>query len=164
MTDDCENCRSPAARAPVAYRPVPTALGVRLDVAARAYLGTPFLHQGRDPAVGIDCVGLVACAVRDCGLSELLPHDFTGYARNPGRGELERRLRVAFGESAPEPCPGDVVSIDFKGQTRHVAIVGQDGSRLTLIHTASNVGRVVEHGLSDAWRKRITGIYRAGSL
>lgn len=30
---------------------------------ARALIGTPFRLHGRDPATGLDCVGLIACAV-----------------------------------------------------------------------------------------------------
>lgn len=154
----CKDCH------PLANRPVVTALdltklGPRLDVAARRYLGVPFLHQGRNPAIGIDCVGLLVLAARDCGLNDLAAHDLTSYARNPAKGELERRLRAAL-SPVSEPIPGDVVSISYHGQTRHVAIVGERNGRLTLIHTASNVGRVVEHGLTDQWRSRITGIYR----
>lgn len=163
MTDDCRLCRS-AARAPVVYRTVPSALGVRLDVAARAYLGVPFLHQGRNPAVGIDCVGLVAAAVRDCGLLHLLPHDFTEYPRNPGRGELERRLREAFGEPVSDMQAGDVAAIAFHGQTRHVAIVGDGPHGFSLIHTYNHPAKVIEHALDAKWRRRITAIYRAEAL
>jgi cell wall-associated NlpC family hydrolase len=31
---------------------------------ARALVGTPFIAQGRDPAVGLDCVGLIVLAYR----------------------------------------------------------------------------------------------------
>jgi cell wall-associated NlpC family hydrolase len=134
---------------------------LRLDLAARAYVGTPFLHQGRDPGVGIDCVGLVTLAVRDCGLTHLLPHDFTAYAKDPANGELERRLEAAFG-SATHCClhVGDVVAIDFKGQARHVGLIGVYEGRPTLIHTYRTPARVIEHGLDAKWARRITGVYR----
>lgn len=133
----------------------------RLDIAARKYIGVPFRHQGRNPDIGIDCVGFLVVSAIACGLHNLVAHDFTGYARNPAHGALESRLRAAFGSPiSSSPIPGDVVSISYHGQTRHVAIVGERNGRLTLIHTASNVGRVVEHGLTDQWRSRITGIYR----
>ncbi|MGB3625580.1 MAG: hypothetical protein WA989_07125, partial [Henriciella sp.] len=35
--------------------------------AARALIGTPFRLHGRDPASGIDCVGLVHCALLAIG-------------------------------------------------------------------------------------------------
>lgn len=160
----CTNCH-PLANSPVVTTLDLSKLGPRLDLAARRYLGVPFLHQGRDPSIGIDCVGLLVAAARDCGLQELAAHDFASYGRDPSNGELEARLRAAFG--GPVSCcplPGDVVSVDFKGQTRHVGVIGADGDRLTLIHTYKAPAKVIEHGLDDKWRKRITGIYRMGSL
>lgn len=151
---------TPLDSGPVVASPAP-----RLDIAARAYLGTPFLHQGRDPAIGIDCVGLVALCVRDCGLSHLLSHDFTSYHRNPAHGELERRLRAALGAPVTGGLrPGDVVSMSFAGQTRHVGVIGAapDG-RPSLIHTYNKPAKVIEHGIDDKWRRRITGIYRVES-
>lgn len=148
---NCAHCRDKAARADIAPN------NVRLDLAARQYLGVPFLHQGRNPAVGIDCVGLGQLACRDFGVAT---PDWTDYGRNPANGILEKRLRALFGEPVCCVSPGCIVSIDFAGQTRHVAIVGEHPHALSLIHTSSSVGRVVEHSLTDTWRKRITGIYR----
>lgn len=157
----CANCH------PLASGPVGAVLDVsllppaRLDIAARHYLGVPFLHQGRDLRIGIDCVGLLVLAARDCELHSLAAHDFTEYQRNPSAQEFERRLRAALGEPASCcPLPGDVVSIDFFGQTRHVGIVGEDSGCLTLIHTYNRPAKVIEHGIDDRWRRRITGIYR----
>lgn len=157
---DCKDCR------PVSGRPIPAPVfpaGVlRLDEAARAYIGVPFLHQGRDPKAGLDCVGLGYVAARDCGID--LPHA-ADYGRNPAQGELERRIVSMLGQPVPFDTmrPGDVVTITFMGQTRHVAIVGVHPlGGLSLIHTASNVGRVVEVGLDAKWAKRITGVYRVG--
>jgi cell wall-associated NlpC family hydrolase len=138
---------------------------IRLDLAARAYLGTPFLHQGRDPRVGIDCVGLVSLAVRDCGLIHLLGHDFTAYARDPANGALQAKLRAAFGDPVCCLHVGDVVSIDFRGQTRHVGVIGlmPDG-RPSLIHTYRTPAKVIEHGLDAKWARRITGVHRVEAM
>lgn len=133
-----------------------------MDEAARRYLGVPFLHQGRNPKVGLDCVGLGVQAASDCGVD--LPHA-ADYGRVPAQGELERRIRSMLGDPVPFDAmrPGDVVTIEFFGQTRHVAIVGAHSlGGLSLIHSASNVGRVVEVRLDDRWAKRITGVYRLG--
>jgi len=132
---------------------------MRLDEAARKYLGVKFLHQGRNPQVGIDCVGLVVLAASDCGIP-VWHYDHTGYSKDPANGQLEARLKTAFGDSKEDIQPGDVVSIDFRGATRHLAVVGQADDGLTLIHTSSSSGRVSEHRLANPWLKRITGIYR----
>lgn len=152
----CANCQRKARTVAEAIEPTPI---VRLDHAARPYLGTPFLHQGRNPKVGVDCVGLLRLCADDLGL----PHvafDRADYDRNPANGALERQLRAAFG--APVCClqPGCIVTIDFKGATRHVGIVGEHPDGLSLIHTNSSVGRVTERRITPAYMKHITGIYR----
>lgn len=159
---DCNDCH------PLANRPVVTTLdltkldGPRLDLAARKYVGVPFLHQGRNPSVGVDCVGLAKQVILDCGLHALAEHDLTAYARNPNGGELERRMQAAFGPPVPELAPGCLVTIDFYGQSRHVGIIGDHSGRLTLIHAYGRPPRVIEHGIDEKWRRRITGIYCAG--
>lgn len=137
---------------------------MRLDIAARKYLGVPFLHQGRNPRIGIDCVGLLVLSAIDCGLQELAACDFTSYSDNPSRGQLEVKLREAFGEPVEHLAPGDVVSVNFIGMTRHVGIIGEKSGRLILIHTYKAPAKVIEHGIDDKWRKRITGIYRMEGL
>lgn len=132
-----------------------------MHLAARAYLGVPFLHQGRNPDVGIDCIGLLVLAARDCGLA-LDEHDRCNYPRNPSGGLLEQHLRAAFGAPAAGLLPGDVVAIRYCGPVRHVGIVGELKGTLTLIHTsaAPSVGRVTEHLINANWRRRIANAYR----
>lgn len=105
----CANCHKKAEREETSHE---HANNVRLDLAARRYLGTPFLHQGRDPSVGIDCVGLGQLACRDSGLTT---PDWTDYGRNPSGDTLETRLREVLGEPVCCLSPGCLVSIDFKG-------------------------------------------------
>lgn len=132
-----------------------------LHEAARRYLDVPFRHQGRSERA-MDCVGLLALAVRDCGWHDLLAHDIAGYGRNPHNGLLESGLAAAFGEPlAPEEAqPGDVVAVRYEREIRHVAIVGDHPEGLSLIHTDSRVGFVTEHHLSPRWLKRIAHVYR----
>jgi cell wall-associated NlpC family hydrolase len=132
---------------------------MRLDHAARAYLGTPFRHQGRNPDIGIDCIGLIVLAGEDAG--HLFPvFDRTDYGKDPVDGLLEEMLRLAFGPPLSDMQPGDIVAIDFKGAVRHVGIVGEHPAGLSLIHTNMAVGRVTEARIDWKWRKRIKGVYR----
>lgn len=135
-----------------------------LSVAARSYLRwgllgrpVPFLHQGRNPDIGIDCIGLLVLACRDCGIPVM---DVTSYGRNPVNGELERQLRLHFGPPKDSIQADDFVTIDYKGATRHVAIVGHHPDGLSLIHTSMSHGRVTEHRIDRKWTRRITGVYR----
>lgn len=47
-----------------------------LAAAAATLIGVPFRLHGRDPATGLDCVGLVAEAMRRSGAAPIVP---TGY-------------------------------------------------------------------------------------
>lgn len=127
-----------------------------IDV-ARSLIGVPWKHQGRNRNVAIDCVGLLIIAFDT--------EDTTAYARDPANGALEARLKYHFGEpvgsSADDAQAGDVVLMRYGKVPRHVGIIanGIDG-RLSLIHTDSNVGRVVEHALDEKWKRRVCGVYR----
>lgn len=137
---------------------------MRLHEAARERLGVPFLHLGRDPAIGLDCVGLLADAAPRAGIPEALTHDLEGYSRTPHDGVLDAQLFRAFGAPVlPSTAQADdIVSLRHGGpDSNHVGILGElpDG-RLSLIHTSRSIGRVVEHGLDDRWRRRIAAVYR----
>jgi cell wall-associated NlpC family hydrolase len=129
---------------------------MRLDEAARRYLGVPWKHQARGPAF-YDCIGLVIQAGKDCG-RPWVGMDATNYDRNPHHGVLESYVCSAV---EPGPLePGAIVTIAFARITRHLAIVGEQNGYLTLIHSDAIFGRVVEHRLDSKWQRRITGVYR----
>lgn len=140
---------------------------MKLHEAARAYLGVPFRHQGRNPAVALDCIGLLVVAGRDVGLPVDL-YDRTDYGKDPVDGTLECHLTAAFGNpvarnprSVSQLQPDDIVAMDYAGAIRHVGIVGEACGRLTLIHTSEGiVNRVTEHGIDAKWLGRIAAIYR----
>lgn len=125
---------------------------------AREYLGTPFHHQGRSYA-GIDCVGLLVHAYE-------IPEEFVpDYPRDPYDGKLEAALEAVFGPpmypDQTELEPGDVVAMAYAGVIRHVGIIGHHPQYgLTLIHTDSGIGKVVEHPLTYRWANRIKRIFR----
>lgn len=133
-------------------------------VAAQA----PFVHQGRTVA-GIDCVGALIHAFQYSGSVPAYPQD-------PVNGELERELRRVFGEPilernstlAPELAlddmrPGDIVSMQYRGPVRHVAILADHPTlrgHLSVIHTDAMLGRVTEHILDAKWVRRIMRVWR----
>ena len=128
--------------------------------AARACLGTPFLHQGRIPGVALDCAGLVVAVAQSLGAEYV---DRTGYSRAPSHGQLQCALdeqpcleRVA----AMDRQPGDVLLIRFAGDPQHLAILAGE----TIIHSYASVGRVCEHRLSSVWAARIVCAYRFKGL
>lgn len=125
---------------------------------ARALLDVPWVHQGRDPAVGIDCVGLVLIAFEH--------DDPTVYGREPHGGLLESRLEAGFGPPAEGPMRvGDVALMAYgrseQGARRHVGIIADYAyGGLSIIHTDSVVGRVVEQPIDAKWMRRIKAVYR----
>lgn len=123
---------------------------------ARGCMETPFKHQGRVPGVALDCAGVLVHVLTSLGLPCI---DERGYPRSPYKGLIKSILDSQpalenVGRSDPEP--GNVLLMRFKIEPQHVAIF--TGS--TIIHAYSGIGRVVEHSIDSAWKKRITSVYR----
>lgn len=124
--------------------------------AARQCLGTPFRHQGRLIASGLDCAGVAIHVARQIGVGHL---DVTGYGRTPANGQLERSLdaqpcleRVALSERSP----GDLLLMRFASDPQHLAICAGE----TIIHAYEAAGKCCEHRLSSLWEARIVRVYR----
>jgi len=128
--------------------------------AARALVGTPFVHQGRLPGIALDCAGLVIAVARCFGLD---PIDVPGYGRSPHRGLLE--ATVAGQDCLSEirldqATAGDILVMRFAREPQHLAIHAGD----TLIHSYEAVGQACEHALTDIWRTRIVRAFRFRGL
>ena len=123
--------------------------------AARSELGTPFAHQGRIPGKRLDCAGLL---IRVAFLLGVPVVDHGGYARRPSNGLLESALDNQPGiEQCPvSQTPGLMFLMRFKGEPQHLGICTGD----TLIHAYEPTGKVCEHRIDDAWRRRIVRAYR----
>lgn len=138
--------------------------------AARRYLGVRFVHQGRSEH-GLDCVGLVWIAYRDCGVTL---DAYRAYPAEPNPREMINRISDALGmpvANRPVPTsvlrPGDVVLMLLVGESQphHVGLIGDYpyGGRLSVIHAHSMAaprGRVVEHRLGPSMAARITHVFR----
>jgi cell wall-associated NlpC family hydrolase len=123
--------------------------------AARACIGARFRLQGRDPATGLDCIGLIVWSARCCGL--VVP-DATDYLLSDNPARLDAGLLAAPVALIDQRAlaPGDMVRLLSSGQPLHLAICGED----TLIHADIRCRKVVEQRLTDDWRERITAAYR----
>jgi cell wall-associated NlpC family hydrolase len=124
---------------------------------ARTFLGSKWRHRGRSK-YGIDCIGLVVIAMAAGGL---LMRDRLDYSRTPHMDGLEREMLEHFGEPVEDLRAGDVVLMAWDGSTEpsHVGLIASNELGLTLIHSFSQIS-VTEHGIDDAWRRRIVRIYR----
>jgi len=106
--------------------------------AARTYLGVPWMEQGRTRA-GVDCIGLVVLAARDCGLPVPLT---ANYGRMQAYGKM-KPLLIEWCDRRGEGGEGIVVL--YKNDALlHLGILTGTG---TVIHAYGPNGRVIESGL-----------------
>jgi NlpC/P60 family putative phage cell wall peptidase len=129
---------------------------------ARRWLGTPFRHQGRIRGEGVDCIGLVLEPARALGLTDYRP---AAYARLPDAGTMREELvRHLIKVARSDMRPGDVLLLAAPLSPSHLALVGELGGALTMIHASGPIGRVVEHGIDATWAGRIRGVFRFPGL
>ncbi|HEX9807079.1 MAG TPA: peptidoglycan endopeptidase [Alteraurantiacibacter sp.] len=111
------------------------------DALARAALelaGTRFLLRGRDPATGLDCVGLVACALEAAGRRAALPHDYA--IRNRSVAHLLHFARDAgFGEAAGAIAAGDLLLVRTAPAQYHLLIAAPPNG---FVHAHAGLRRV----------------------
>ncbi|MBC7985664.1 MAG: peptidoglycan endopeptidase [Sphingomonadaceae bacterium] len=129
--------------------------GAAAVAAARACVGARFRAQGRDPATGLDCVGLAAFAVR-AGAARLdVPN---GYRL---RGSVERvaaGLEALGFARAQELAPGDLMVMRAGPGQGHLGVWTGTG----LVHADARLRRVVETPGAPGWP--VTGVWRFGSV
>lgn len=111
---------------------------------ARALVGARFRPQGRAPASGLDCVGLV---LRAFAIAEAkVPRDYRMTGNEPAK--IERQLRRFFEVvDRKERCAGDVLLCRLRVGHCHLAI-DCGGS---FIHADARLRRVVEVPGSPPW-------------
>ena len=126
-----------------------SAPGEDVAAAAEVLVGAPFRLHGRDPASGVDCVGLVACALATAGAHPVAP---VGYGlRNLGIAQwLPLAERSGLIPVADETlCRGDVVLITLAHCQHHLVIAADP---LSVIHAHAGLRRVVRQPMDPAWR------------
>ncbi len=124
-----------------------TGFPVRFAAAADRLVGTPYRLHGRDPDKGVDCVGLVLCAIAAAGRQ---PAELPAYGlRNLG---LDRLLpfaaRNGFVEAPDAQKEGDLILIN-SGPAQHHLMIALDRS----IYVHAHAGRrevVRQNGLQQA--------------
>ncbi|MCU0938912.1 MAG: peptidase P60 [Burkholderiaceae bacterium] len=126
---------------------------------ARTWLGTPWVHQHRAKGVAVDCAGLVIGVARALGL--VPPEwDINGYSRHPD-GTLAALCAAHMRRvSQAAMQPGDVLVLALQADPQHLGIVGDyRHGGYSLIHAASNAGRVIETRLMFAANCKFRGAY-----
>lgn len=120
----------------------------RLASAARALVGCLFRMHGRDPATGLDCVGVAVVALAAIGRPVAIPRDY----RLRG-GSLDHFDHWACGcglervDDIVRAAPGDILLCEAGPRQFHVMVDGGD----MLIHAHVGLGRVVAWPGSPPW-------------
>jgi murein DD-endopeptidase / murein LD-carboxypeptidase len=110
---------------------------------ARALIGVPFRLHGRDPASGIDCVGLIGIAL---DRREAAP---TGYAMRGGTAARWSAMMDAVAHHRRVgPKSGDVLLFEAGPVQFHLGIWTGE----SLIHADARLRRVVETPGPPRWR------------
>lgn len=122
--------------------------GQALAEAARRLVGARFALHGRDPALGLDCVGVLAAALEHCGFRARWPAHYTL------RGTHEASIADVLAQlplKRIEPqrsSPGDVLLLRPAPCQLHLAIAT---APVRIVHAHLGLRRVVEAALPTQW-------------
>lgn len=126
---------------------------------AREWVGTPYRDRQSAKGVGCDCLGLLrGVYLAVTGTEPEAPPPYS-----PDWGEVrddEPMLEAAARYLVPAVGlePGNVLIFRIKRgrAAKHCAIVTENGF---MVHADGGAGRVVECHITDAWRRRIAGVF-----
>lgn len=126
---------------------------------ARAWIGTPYVHQASTKGAGCDCLGLVRGIWRElCGEE---PVKVPPYSKDWSEPQGEERLwraadRLLCAKPLADAALGDVLLFRMRAGSvaKHLGIQSAIGSEARFIHAYSGHG-VVESALGPAWARRV---------
>lgn len=117
--------------------------GAALAASAERLISTPFRLHGRDPASGLDCLGLLAAA-----LGKPIPPDYRLRNRDIA-AMLALAPRLGLAEVSGAILPGDVLLLEPGPLQHHLAIAGTANR---FIHAHAGLRRVVATPGPLGWR------------
>jgi len=132
--------------------------GSDLACAAQDLIGTPFRLHGRDPASGLDCIGLLGGAMARRGQPISLPTGYTLRLSDPAPW-LPDPATLGFAAASAPVLPGDVVLLQLGVAQFHLAIAAAPHG---WIHAHAGLRRVVltpelpEGRIAHHWRRAPT--------
>jgi cell wall-associated NlpC family hydrolase len=112
---------------------------LRLARAAEALAGVPFRLHGRDPATGLDCIGLLGAAMARAGRPMALPSGYPWRLRDLAQWLLPP-ASCGFSEARGPVRPGDAIMLQPGPAQFHLAIAARD---LCWVHAHAGLRRVV---------------------
>lgn len=131
----------------------------RVVTLARAWIGTPYRHQGATRGAGCDCLGLVRGLWRElCGGEPAPVPPYTPDWAEPGGEEVlwQAARRYLVERPAGTPAPGDVLLFRMRDGSiaKHLGLHAGDQPIPAFIHAHGGHG-VVESPLSRPWQRRV---------
>ena len=129
-----------------------------LVLAARSWIGTPYLHQAAIKGVGCDCLGLIRGIWREVLGEE--PEQVPPYTADWSEPQGDERLFAAacrhMRRAKGDLVPGQILLFRMRdgAVAKHLGLVSQVRPHAAFIHAYTGHG-VVESPLSDPWRRRI---------
>lgn len=114
--------------------------GERAVAAARMAVGARFRPQGREVALGLDCVGVAVLAARAAGFAGVVPRDYA--LRRAAAPTMPQGMVACDGDAA-----GDILLCRTGAGHMHLAVWTGDG----VIHADAALRRVVERPGACPW-------------
>lgn len=130
----------------------------RIAEQARTWIDTKFVHHGRlkkngDFDGGCDCLGLLIGVLRELQIDVDFSDD-KNYSRIINDDILINNCEKYLNEKSISNLEtGDIAIFQFRKKLppQHLGIISKMDDKITLIHSYSKVGRIVEHGLDEIW-------------
>jgi len=122
-----------------------------------------WLHQGREPETGLDCIGLprYAYSLQE-RLPEALEREFDAYLTIPDGNRLLRVLREWFQEvDTAEKQPGDLILFYVRRNPQHMAVVINE-TEVVEAYRGWEVQRVIRWKIDP--RRVVAGVFRITEL
>ena len=134
-------------------------VGLRARDEARAWIGTPYVHQASVRGGGTDCLGLLRGVWRAVcgGEPEPVPAYTRDWSEPSGVEALwQAAARHLLQKPVAEAAPGDVILFRMReaGVAKHVGVQAEIGAGASFVHAYCGHG-VVESPLSEPWARRI---------
>ena len=134
-----------------------TPLQGRVVAEARAWIGTPYVHQASVPGAGTDCLGLLRGVWRAVigGEPEAVPAYTADWGEGGGR-EVLMSAAVRWLVPSAVAQPGDVLLFRMRDGSiaKHLGIQSVVGAEAAFVHAYTGHG-VTESPLSNPWIRRI---------
>ena len=135
---------------------------------ARAWIGTPYVHQASVKGIGCDCLGLLRGVWRELHGDE--PEDMPPYSPDWAEATGNEAMYLALKRHLTEIdhkdiAPGDVALFQMspRGPAKHCGIVAAKNGVTTLIHARQNK-RVSEEPFSPFWWQKMRFLFRLQAM